>query len=381
MTCPLDTTPTAPGARNRRPADLFVRTAREGGVWGMESTPTCGQTADQRKNDMRTIAKCLIPALGLVVIGGCGGVDDGPGGESEPETRAEAMTSSAIEHVFVIIMENHSASSIYGSAHAPYIDSLLPKYGHATDFADELPHLMSEPHYVWMEAGTNAFADHTFSTDGDATAANSTSSKAHLVTQIKNASNGASWMSYQEGLDPATTGACPIDTAGHYHAKHNPFVFFQDVSGNPPSKQNAYCAAHHRSTSDLAGDLANDDVATYNVITPNDCHDMHKNSCPGSGDTVKQGDDWLAANLPPLIAYANAHAGVVFITWDEPSGGGGTMPFIVVGPHVKANHASSVKYSHSSLVKSVEKIAGVPVLAKVASANDLADFFDAGFFP
>jgi hypothetical protein len=45
------------------------------------------------------------------------------------------------------------------------------------------------------------------------------------------------------------------------------------------------------------------------------------------------GDDWLKANMPPLISFANAHAGVIFITWDEGSGTN-KMPFLAVGPGV-----------------------------------------------
>jgi len=68
------------------------------------------------------------------------------------------LTSSVIKHVFVIAMENHAASSIYGNTtSAPYIQTLVASYGHATNFIDKLPTLPSEPHYVWMEAGTNAF--------------------------------------------------------------------------------------------------------------------------------------------------------------------------------------------------------------------------------
>jgi len=291
-----------------------------------------------------------------------------------------AATTSAIKHVFVIALENHGASDIYGNtASAPYINgTLLPSSGRATNFVDRLPSLVSEPHYVWMEAGTNAFSDHTFTNDNNPSSSNSTASTAHLSTQIVAA--GSTWLSYQEGLN-STTGACPIAGSGNYAPKHDPFIFFRDVSGATPSKTNAFCAAHHKALTALASDLANDTVAAYNFITPNLCHDMHSNSCAGSADPIKQGDDWLAANVPAIQAYVNAHQGVLFIVWDEPVGSTGTIPLIVVGPHVKPNFASTVTYSHSSLVKSVEQILALPTLAAVASDNAFADFFAAGFFP
>ena len=290
------------------------------------------------------------------------------------------LTASAIQHVFVIALENHGASDIYGNtASAPYINqTLLPQYGRATNFIDKLPALNSEPHYVWMEAGTNAFADHTFTTDNNPSASNTTSSTSHLVTQISAA--GATWRSYQEGIN-TTTGNCPIAASGNYAPKHDPFIFFQDVVGATPSKTAAVCVAHHKPLTALAADLANDAVAAYNFITPDLCHDMHSNSCAGSSDPIKQGDTWLSSNVPAIISYVNAHQGVLFIVWDEPVGSTGTIPLIVVGPHVTPNHASTVQYSHGSLIKTVEQILGLPTLTTVASDNTFSDFFAAGFYP
>ncbi|HEX2689133.1 MAG TPA: hypothetical protein VHN14_21070, partial [Kofleriaceae bacterium] len=81
--------------------------------------------------------------------------------DEAPLADQASLTTSAIQHIFVIVMENHGASDIYGNtASAPYINgTLLPMYGRATNFIDVLPSLNSEPHYVWMEAGTNAFSD------------------------------------------------------------------------------------------------------------------------------------------------------------------------------------------------------------------------------
>ncbi len=292
------------------------------------------------------------------------------------------LAGSAVQVVFVIAMENQDARDIYGNkTSAPYInDTLLPKYAHATNFVDELPpSIPSEPHYVWMEAGTNKFSDHTFTSDSDPSSSNSTASTAHLATQIRNATSGVTWRAYQEGIT-GTTGACPVKSSGFYAAKHDPFVFFRDVSGSPPSRTNSYCGSHHKDLSALAADLSAGTVATYNFITPNLCHDMHGASgCPNSNE-IQSGDQWLQANLPALIAYVNAHQGVIYITWDEPEQTS-LAAFIAVGPHVKAGYAGGVKYTHSSLLKSVEEHLQLAVLPTVSAANDLTDLFVAGFFP
>lgn len=289
----------------------------------------------------------------------------------------------AIKHVFVIAMENHDASDIFGNPkNAPYINgTLIPSSAQATNFTDELAlSVPSEPHYLWMDAGTNAFSDHKFTSDSDPSKANSTASTAHLVTQIRDATTGVTWMTYQEDQSSAT-GACPIKSNKLYAAKHNPFVFFQDVSGNPPSKTNVYCSQHSKPLSSLASDLLKADIASYVFITPNLCHDMHGTfgGCSGS-NKIKAGDDWLAVNLPPIIDWVNQHSGVIFLAWDE---GENTdkMPFLAIGPGVKASYAGGVLYNHGSIVKSVEEIFNLPVLATVAANNDLSDLFKPGLFP
>jgi len=301
--------------------------------------------------------------------------------QAQASGQSAAPLASAIKVIFVIAFENHDSKQIYGNKQdAPYINNvLLPAYAHSTNFGDVLPSLPSEPHYVWMEAGTNKFSDHTFTGDGDASSSNSTGSTAHLVTQIKNAGNGTSWMSYQEGLN-SSTGKCPIASDGHYAAKHNPFVFFRDVSGSPPSKNNSYCVAHHKNYKALAGDLAAGTVATYNFVTPNECNDMHGDSgCPISNE-IKSGDTWLKKNLPPIIDYVNAHQGAIFLVWDEGSNTN-LMPFIAVGPGVKKGYTSTVKLDHSSQLKSIEEILQLAVLPTVSGANDFSDLFEAGQFP
>ena len=293
----------------------------------------------------------------------------------------DGSVATGARTVFVIPMENESSSAIYNSANAPYINNtLLPMAASSTNFVDELPSAIpSEPHYVWMEAGTNAFADKTFTTDADASAANSTSSTAHLVTQLRTA--GLDWVTYQEGI---TAGTCPIASIGgtFYAAKHDPFVFFQDVAGSPPSAANASCAAHHKPYSALAGDLAGA-LPAFVFITPNLCHDMHgATGCP-SGSTaaanITAGDTWLSTELPRILAYASAHDAIVYLIWDEGSSNQ-TIPFLAFGNHVKVG-ASTVAYSHSSLLKSIEEQLGVPVLPSVASATDFAGMFQPGSFP
>jgi hypothetical protein len=282
--------------------------------------------------------------------------------------------------VIVIAMENHDADEVYqDAANAPYIHSLLAEYAHTENFDDELPmEIPSAGHYVWMEAGTHHFSDALFDDDSPPSPTVSTGSTKHLVTQIKHSSTGLTWMSYQEGLNDET-GACPIQRAGFYVPKHNPFVYFRDISGDPPAKDTAYCAAHHKPYSALQADLAGE-IASYVFITPDECHDMHsQEGCPEE-NPLRTGDRWLKAELPRLISYANQHAAVIFITFDE---GGSTskLPFIAVGSMIKPHYTGTERYDHSSQLKTIERILGLPFLPTVTSASELTDLFKPGAYP
>ena len=308
----------------------------------------------------------------------------GPAAAAAPDLPSKkaghGVPGSKIKHVIVIAMENHDAHQIYGDPlNAPYIHSLLERYAHAENFDDELPlEIPSEGHYVWMEAGTHQFSDALFDDDSPPSARVSTGSNQHLVRQIKNSDTGLSWMTYQEGMNEQS-GACPIHGSGFYVPKHNPFIFFRDVSGDPPAKDNPYCAAHHKPYSALEADLAGE-LASYVFITPDECHDMHgQRGCPEE-NPIRTGDQWLKSELPRLIAYASQHEAVIFITFDE---GGSTpkLPFIAVGTMVKPHYTGTERYSHSSQLRSVELILGLPPLPSVERSNDLSDLFKAGTYP
>lgn len=300
-----------------------------------------------------------------------------------------ADAAAPLQHVIVIVMENTNADPhgdtpfIYGNLKdAPYINGdLMPRYARAANFSDALPLAVpSEPHYVLMEAGTNVFADFSFgdtiNADGDPSATRGTASPDHLTNQMRATGGRVDWMSYQEGIS-AKTGACPVRSSAstNYAAKHDPFVFFRDVSGNPPSKTNEYCAAHHKPYSALAADLAAGRLSNYVFVTPNLCHDMH-DKC-GNQSRVRNGDDWLRAELPAMIDFADKHSGVIFLAWDE---GRETrkIPFLAIGPHVKKGFAGKALYDHGSIIKSVEKIFGLPVLEAVKGSRDLGDLMEGG---
>ena len=264
---------------------------------------------------------------------------------------------------FLIVMENRHWDEIKDSPDAPYLNSLLPQAAWCDHYTNPFGTHPSEADYIWLEAGDNL----GLTTNDDPSATNSLDTRDHLVTQLDAA--GVSWRAYEEGISGAD---CPIVSSGNYAAKHNPMVFFQDVSGAPPSADNAYCRAHERPYTELADDLAKSEVARYNFITPDLCDDMHS---PCGGSDIAHGDAWLSTEVPRILAsdvYKNN--GVIFITWDESEKAEVPIGMIVLSRLARPGVFHD-EYTHSSTLRSMEEIFGVPLLRDANAAEDLSALF------
>jgi phospholipase C len=313
------------------------------------------------RNSVRAFATALV-AVSLVALGAARAA--GPAGSDA------APAKHHIQTVFIILMENHNwtgggANSIKGNAAAPYINNtLIPMASHAEQYFNPPGNHPSLPNYLWLEAGTNF----GILNDGPPSQ-NSQTTKKHLVTFLKTA--GISWKAYLEN----TTGeVCPLSDNGEYAVRHEPFGYFDDVTNHLKSNS-PYCIAHLRPYTELATDLANDTVASYNWITPNLCDDMH-DTC--GGNSIAHGDTWLSQNVPAILnstAYQNG--GALFIVWDEAASGDGPIPMLVLSPFAKGNgYSNSTHYTHGSMLRTIQEIFSVkPLLRDAKTETDLSDMF------
>jgi acid phosphatase len=280
------------------------------------------------------------------------------------------MTASAIRAaplppihtIFIMVFENKDWSEIIGNTNAPYINSLLPMASYCQQYYTPPGNHPSEPNYLWLEAGTNFGIF-----DDNPPAINSQNTTNHFVTLLQNA--GISWKTYQEGIPGTPLALSLIDT--NYDPKHDPFVFFDDVTGtNDP--YNAYGITHVRPFSELAGDLASNTAARYNFITPTLCNDSHDCS-------ITQSDLWLSQNLPLILAsQAYSNNGAIFITWDEGDGDNdGPLGMIVLSPLGRGGgYRNNIHYDHASTLRTFQEIFHVyPLLNAAADATDLSDLF------
>ncbi|MCA9524069.1 MAG: phosphoesterase [Myxococcales bacterium] len=284
----------------------------------------------------------------------------------------DANSQKTIETVFVILLENHDWSEIKDSDSAPYINkTLLPIGAHAEQYKNPTDLHPSEPNYIWLEAGDNLGI-----TDDKDPGSHHLSTTDHLVTQLVNA--GFTWKVYAEGI---SGDDCPLVSSGLYGAKHVPQLYFDDVTDNN-SSSSQYCIDHVRPFSELESDLANNKVADYNFLVPDLCNDMHggfNTTCPYViSDLVKIGDTWLSKQVPKILdSDVFKASGVLFIVADEGSNSisDGPIPFIALGTNVKPGYAGNVYYDHSSLLRSIETIFGLPYLRAAKTATDISDLF------
>jgi hypothetical protein len=265
-----------------------------------------------------------------------------------------------------VLMARQSWSSISGSASAPYINgTLLPMGAHAEAYFAAPPQLPeSEPNVVWLEAGD----DLGINSNGSP-AQNERSTTWHLVNQLEAA--GITWKAY---VDRMTPGVCPIVDQYPMRTWHVPFLFFDDVVGNPPSPSATRCLQHVVPLTELATDLQNG-MPRYAFIVPDFCDDMH-DDC-NTGDPIRQGDDWLSTYVPRLLASkAYADGGAVFIAWDYSHDGYVPIGFIALSANARPGYASQAQLTTSSTLRSIQEIFGVgPMLRDAANASDIADLF------
>lgn len=281
---------------------------------------------------------------------------------------ARADNLPPIQTVFVILLENHVWADFKNSPDAPFLNgTLLPQASYCEQYYNPPGLHPSEPNYLWLEAGTN------FSIfDNSDPAINHQNTTNHLVAQLRLA--GISWKTYQEDI---MAGYVPLASTNRYAVRHNPFVFFDDMTGTNDAND-AYGIAHIRPYEELATDLTNNTVARYNFITPNLEHDGH-DGVPPDFNPIRQTDDWLAAAVPQILHAASyTNRGALFIVWDEGEGGSdGPIGMIVLSPLARGGgYFNNVHYTHSSFVRTMQEIFNVsPWLGDAANATDLSDLF------
>lgn len=285
--------------------------------------------------------------------GGTGGSGNGGGNSGIP----------VVQHVVIVVLENTNYSSVVGSASAPYINSLIPQGGVATNYyANVHP---SIGNYFYMTTGQVVTTDDTFQ---------GSTSVDNVVRQLGAVSK--SWKVYAGDLP--FVGYIGPDIPPFYLRRHNPFTYFSDV------QQDLNQLSHIVPYSQMATDLTNGSLPNYAFIAPNALDDGH--SClDGLLDCdisvrVHNADTWLSNNLPAILNNAQfQQSGLLVITFDESqddnTNGGGKVMTLILGTKVKAGYQGSVQYDHRSLLGLSMTALGASIPGGAASAPQMTEFF------
>lgn len=279
------------------------------------------------------------------------------------------------KHVIVIMEENHSYNTIIGSGTgAPYINGLAKSCGLATTFHN-ISH-PSLPNYIAITSATAIGGLSRFDSDCNP-GGSCLSSSQSLFSQV--ATKGG-WKSYEESM----SSPCDGSSSGGYAPKHNPAVYYTDISS-------ATCKASDvplgtLSNSPLLKDFSSEASApAFALVTPNLNDDMHDGS-------VSAGDTWLNKWMTKLTATTvyKANDTAIFIIWDEGEGGSYSsgenctthasdvschVAALVVAPSVPAGTSVSTTFTHYSFVRTVEELLGLPLLNQAKSAKSMVAAF------
>ena len=255
-----------------------------------------------------------------------------------------------VQHVVMVVFENHAADTILGRPDAPAFATVAAEGGVATRYTG-VAH-PSQPNYFALWSGTTHGArNDPLDLDGPT-----------IADQLEAA--GLSWRVAAEHVPPGCyRGAVAEggrDGPGTYVRRHEPAISFHSVSDNP-----ARCAR--------IGDLTSFDpaAADFWLVVPDLCHDLH--DC-GAAD----GNEFLARLLDRLAASPTFAAdGLLIVTFDEaPSDrGGAPVTTILAGPAVKAGARSAAPYDHYSALATIEAIFGLPCLRAACEASPMVDLF------
>jgi phospholipase C len=257
--------------------------------------------------------------------------------------RATAAAIPALDHVVVVIFENHSFSQIIGSSSAPYINSLAGGGANMTNFhAETHP---SQPNYFDLFSGsTQGITNDTCPPPGSPYAT------ANLGAEVRAA--GRSWGSYNESLPAEGSTAC---SSGDYARKHNPWFSF----GNLPLSTGHTFAQFPADFTTLP---------TVSFVVPDLCSDMHDCS-------VSTGDTWLRDNLGGYATWAAVHNSVLVVTFDEDNGSSGNrIATVFSGAHIRPG-SYGTSYNHFNLLRTIEDMYGTTHAGSAASATPITEIW------
>ena len=314
--------------------------------------------------------------------------------------------------MFVIVLENESASTTFGAGSpAPYLSTTLRSEGAYLPNYYAVGH-ESNDNYIAMISGQAPSAQNqadcqfyddlepgTIGSYGQAEGTGCVYPADVPTIADQLTASGLTWRDYNEsmGADPTREasecghpGINSVDNTqkatatDEYATRHDPFVYFHSIIDDT-----ALCDSHVVNLDLLPHDLASAvDTPNYVFITPDLCDDGHDSPCAnGQPGGLAQADAFLRQWVPQITnspAFTQQH-GLLIITFDEAATsdtssccgeipgpdspepgvngpGGGDVGAVLLSPCIAPGTVSTVPYNHYTMLRSVEDIFGLPHL-------------------
>ncbi len=301
-------------------------------------------------------------ALALGAITACAGIAMAQHNDNDHD-RYRHHPIPRLDHVFMIVMENHYYGQIMGNLNAPFINKYAAQANLATNFfAVGHPSLTN---YLELVGGSNFGVQNddppdwhnkncvsTLSVPVDessavkvicpiggvgmdaATPAVDTTNEGTPEEPVHNdpldaaqtmgitiadqlVQRGLTWKSYQENLPPygadgvnASDGLVSTTTQSEpgmpqlYAVKHNPFAYFANIQEGDNRKLSLHQVVDFYQ---LYADLKRGDIPNFSLIAPNQCHDQHGRGssemgtgCSVDENAIASGDAALSILIPAI---------------------------------------------------------------------------------
>jgi hypothetical protein len=325
---------------------------------------------------------------------------------------ARAAALPPIRHVFIIVLENESASTTFGpGSPAPYLakaltaeGAYLPRYygvGHESN-DNYIAMISGQAPSIESQADCPLFSDlvpGTIGAYGQAQGLGCVYLAAVPTIAGQLTSAGLTWRDYNDGMgaDPARESAqcghpglgSPDNTQSatatdQYATRHNPFVYFHQIIDDT-----TLCDTHVVGLDALPHDLASaPDTPNYVFITPDLCDDGHDATCASGGPGgLGQADAFLRTWVPMITSSPafRGENGLLIVTFDEADTndtsaccgeiagpdsplpgitgpGGGDVGAVPLSPCITPGTVSEQPYNHYTMLRSVEDLFGLPHL-------------------
>jgi phospholipase C len=320
-----------------------------------------------------------------------------------------AHAKPPIEHVVIIVKENHGFDNYFGTfpgaegvqlPASPNPPPRDPDHRHAAwlkreSTAPRVAFPKDEIPRYWDYASRYTLCDHYFTDVAGPSTPN------HLMLIMADSpliDNPPSNYRAKPGPAVYDQPSLPsqLDAAGLSWGNYNGYAF----------EFIRYTAGRSRPWRQLAADAAAGKLPAVSWLYSDEALSEHPadtaaQRAEDQGDVTK-GSEWTASQVDAIVAAGLWPSVAIFITWDDWGGWwdhvtppeverwsdgtqfryGGRVPCLVLSPYARGGHVSKALHSHVSVVRFCEKNFGLPALnSRTAAADAMEDCFDFGQSP